>query len=80
MGDEAASPRRAARIRYEPRGTAGSGMPEAVRVWLLGDFRVEAPVFLPLFTQPRRRGLLRSPYPRSCIAERSSLDKNWLSP
>src|SRR5215210_5472689 len=35
-----AYPRRAARAEHEPQGTAGSGMPEAVRVWLLGGFRV----------------------------------------
>src|SRR5215212_10191217 len=31
---------RAARVEHEPQGTARSGMPEAVRVWLLGGFRV----------------------------------------
>ena len=35
-----AHPRRAAQAEHEPRGTARSGMPKTVHVWLLGDFRV----------------------------------------
>ena len=38
--NRAAHPRRAAQAEHEPRGAAGSGAPETVRVRLLGGFRV----------------------------------------
>ena len=30
---------RATPVEHEPRGTAGSGVPEAIRLWLLGGSR-----------------------------------------